>query len=110
MKAEILKLLLQSHADGDEASFRKAALQLASAESTAGHVRLAEDIRALIAKLPATSARRQGPVVDIAQPRGDLADLLEGGTAMSAFATLCSVTSSGTASFASLKRITLARD
>lgn len=79
MKADILKLLLQSHAEGDESSFRKAALQLAAAESTAGHVRVAEEIRAIIAKLPPTSTRKQGPVIDIAAPRGDLADILEGG-------------------------------
>ena len=79
MKADILKLLLQSHADGDESSFRKAALQLAATESTSGHVRVAEEIRAIIAKMPATSTRKAGPVVDIAAPRGELADLLEGG-------------------------------
>lgn len=79
MKADILKLLLQSHADGDDSSFRKAALQLAAAESTAGHVRVADEIRAIIAKMPPPSARKQGPVVDIATPRGDLADVLEGG-------------------------------
>jgi SpoVK/Ycf46/Vps4 family AAA+-type ATPase len=80
MKADILKLLLLSHAEGDESSFRKAALQLAAAESTAGHVRVAEEIRAIIAKMPATAFRKQqGPVVDIAAPRGDLADILEGG-------------------------------
>ena len=78
MKADILKLLLQSHADGDESSFRKAALQLAATESTTGHVRVAEEIRAIIAKMPATSARRTA-VVDIAAPRGELADLLESG-------------------------------
>lgn len=79
MKADILKLLLQSHAEGDEPSFRKAALQLAAAESTSGHVRVAEEIRAIIARMPATSTRKAGPVVDIAAPRGELADLLEGG-------------------------------
>lgn len=80
MKADILKLLLQSHAEGDESSFRKAALQLAAAESTAGHVRVAEEIRAIIAKMPATAFRKpQGPVVDIAAPRGELADILHGG-------------------------------
>ncbi|WP_309896106.1 AAA family ATPase [Archangium sp.] len=79
MKADILKLLLQSHAEGDESSFRKAALQLAAAESSAGHVRVAEEIRSIIAKMPATSIRKQGPVVDIATPRGELADMLEGG-------------------------------
>ncbi len=80
MKADILKTLLQSHAEGDESSFRKAALQLAAAESTAGHVRVAEEIRAIIAKMPATASRKQqGPIVDIATPRGELADILEGG-------------------------------
>ncbi|HEX4421705.1 MAG TPA: ATP-binding protein [Kofleriaceae bacterium] len=79
MKTDILKLLLQSHAEGDEPSFRKAALQLAAAESTAGHVRVAEEIRAIIAKMPPTSTRRPGPVIDIAAPRGELADILEGG-------------------------------
>lgn len=79
MKADILKLLLQSHADGDEQSFRKAALQLAAAESGAGHVRVADEIRAIIAKLPAPGARKPPSVVDIAAPRGELADILEGG-------------------------------
>ena len=63
MKADIFKLLLQSHADGDEASFRKAALQLAAAESNAGHVRVADEIRAIIARMPASnSVRRPGHV------------------------------------------------
>jgi SpoVK/Ycf46/Vps4 family AAA+-type ATPase len=79
MKTDILKLLLQSHADGDEGSFRKAALQLAAAESSTGHVRVADEIRAIIAKMPATGGRKLGPVVDIAAPRGEMADILEGG-------------------------------
>jgi len=79
VKADILKLLLQSHADGDEACFRKAALQLAAAESSAGHARVAEEIRAIVAKLPVAPARRVGAVVDIATPRGELADILQAG-------------------------------
>ena len=79
MKADVLKLLLQAHAAGDEASFRKAALQLAAAESSAGHVRIADEIRAIIAQLPSVATAKPGPVYDIATPRGDLADLLEGG-------------------------------
>jgi len=75
MKNEILKQLLLAHVDGDDAAFRKAALQLASAESTAGHTRVAEDLRTIVAKMPA----RRTNVVDIAQPRGDLSDVLEGG-------------------------------
>lgn len=79
MKADILKALLQSHAAGDESSFRKAALQLAAAESTAGHARVADEIRAIIAKMPVAHGRRPDAVVDIAAPRGELADLLAGG-------------------------------
>ena len=62
MKADILKLLLHAHAEGDESSFRKAALQLAAAESSAGHVRVADEIRAIIAKMPATSTRKPAEV------------------------------------------------
>lgn len=79
MKPDILKQLLESHAEGDEAGFHKAALQLASAESTAGHVRVAEELRSIIAKMPPPRLKRPGAIVDIAQPRGELADILEGG-------------------------------
>ncbi len=80
MKADILKLLLQSHADGDETLFRKSALQLAAAESNAGHSRVADELRAIIAKMPPASARKAStPIVDIAAPRGELADILDGG-------------------------------
>lgn len=79
MKSDILKLLLQSHAERDEATFRKAALQLAAAESNAGHVRVAEEIRTMIARMPSMIASKQGAIVDIAMPRGELADILEGG-------------------------------
>jgi SpoVK/Ycf46/Vps4 family AAA+-type ATPase len=75
MKNEILKQLLLAHVDGDDAAFRKAALQLASSESTAGHIRIAEDLRSIVARMPTRSAN----VVDIAQPRGELGDVLEGG-------------------------------
>ncbi len=78
MKSDILKLLLQSHVDGDETSFRRAALQLAAAESSAGHVHVAEEIRAIVGRMSPVATRRQA-VVDIAQPRGELADILEGG-------------------------------
>ncbi|HEY2510653.1 MAG TPA: ATP-binding protein [Polyangiaceae bacterium] len=75
MKHDILKQLLLAHVDGDDAAFRKAALQLASSESTAGHIRIAEDLRSIVARMPA----RRADVVDIAQPRGELGDVLEGG-------------------------------
>ena len=78
MKTDVLKLLLRAHVEDDEPTFRKAALQLAAAESSAGHVRVANEIRELIAKLPPAATRRQQPVIDIAAPRGELADILEG--------------------------------
>jgi SpoVK/Ycf46/Vps4 family AAA+-type ATPase len=76
MRGDILKRLIEAHAEGDDASFRKAALQLAAAESAAGHARIADDIRMLVAKFPPSS---RSNVIDIASPRGDLADILEGG-------------------------------
>ncbi len=76
MRGDILKKLIEAHAQGDEPAFRKAALQLAASESAAGHSRIAEDLRALVARMP--PAARTG-VIDIAQPRGELADILEGG-------------------------------
>lgn len=79
MKADLLKSLLQAHADGDEGAFRKAALQLASAESSAGHARVAEELRSILAKMPPIGTARLPTIVDIARPRGDLADILEGG-------------------------------
>ncbi len=75
MRTDVLKQLLLAHVDGDDAAFKKAALQLASAESTAGHIRIAEDLREIVAKMP----RHRANVVDIAQPRGELGDVLEGG-------------------------------
>ncbi|MCB9595901.1 MAG: ATP-binding protein [Sandaracinaceae bacterium] len=77
MRADIIRQLIQAHADGDDAGFRKAALQLAAAESAAGHTRIADDLRRQVATL--SSGRSRGSVVDIAQPRGELADILEGG-------------------------------
>ncbi len=80
MRSAILKCLLDTHASGDEMAFRKAALQLAASESSAGHVRVADNIRTTIAKWPPVGSRQEpGNIVDIASPRGDLADILEGG-------------------------------
>ena len=79
MKSDLLKTLLKAHADGDEGAFRKAALQLASSESSAGHGRVAEELRGILAKMPPIVPKRPSTIVDIAQPRGDLADILEGG-------------------------------
>lgn len=78
MHGKILTELLEAHLRGDEERFRKLALQLAAAESKAGHTRIAEEIRAVLSKLPETRAM-PSPVVDLARPRGDMADVLDGG-------------------------------
>jgi SpoVK/Ycf46/Vps4 family AAA+-type ATPase len=75
MRTESLKLLLLAHVEGDDVAFKKAALQLASAESSAGHIRVAEELRSILAQSPAQRPK----IVDIAQPRGDLGEVLEGG-------------------------------
>jgi SpoVK/Ycf46/Vps4 family AAA+-type ATPase len=77
VRADLLKHLVRTHAEGDEEGFRKAALQVAAAESAAGHTRVAQQIREILASLPPTSAR--STIVDIAQPRGPLADVLDAG-------------------------------
>jgi len=78
VKSQLLKSLVKAHADGNESGFRKAVLQLAATESAAGHVKIAEQLRQIIASLPPASAPKS-ITVDIAQPRGDLSTLLTGG-------------------------------
>jgi SpoVK/Ycf46/Vps4 family AAA+-type ATPase len=69
-----IKALVRSHAAGDDDAFYAVAMQVAAREARQGHNRLAEDLKRAI-----DSARRQ-PLVQnatpIAQPRGELADLL----------------------------------
>ena len=78
VRSNILTDLLEAHLDGDEDRFRKLALQLAAAESRAGHTRIAEEIRTILARVPEPRAM-PSPVVDLAQPRGEMADVLDGG-------------------------------
>ena len=77
MRASILTKLLTAHIQGDDRAFRKAALALAASESDAGHIRIAEGIRRLVAEMPECT-KGAGIVTDSAHPGGDLADILEG--------------------------------
>lgn len=77
MRANILRQLIRAHSNSDEGAFRKAILQLAATEAAAGHGRIADDLRKQIAEMSPRDAR--APVVDIAQPRGNLSQILEGG-------------------------------
>jgi SpoVK/Ycf46/Vps4 family AAA+-type ATPase len=66
--------LVHSHAAGDDETFYAVALQVAAQEARRGHNRVADDLRKTI------DASRRSPVVrgvtPIAQPRGDLGDLV----------------------------------
>jgi SpoVK/Ycf46/Vps4 family AAA+-type ATPase len=78
--AEQLKALIQCHADGDDTRFYTVALQVAAQEARTGHTKLAQDLRELIddARIKAKgapAAPRMKPV-PLAQPRGEVADLL----------------------------------
>lgn len=69
-----IKALVRSHASGDDASFYAVAAQIAAHAARQGHNRLAGDLKRTI-----DVSRREpvvGSVTAIAQPRGDLADLV----------------------------------
>ncbi|WP_054816756.1 AAA family ATPase [Nocardia arizonensis] len=71
---EHIKALVRSHAAGDDDAFYAVALQVAAKAARQGHGNLAGDLKRVI-----DSARRQpvaSKVTAIAQPRGDLAELV----------------------------------
>lgn len=72
--ADHIKALVRSHAAGDDDSFYAVALQVAAREARHGHNRIADDLKQTI------DASRREPIVRgvtaIAQPRGELADLV----------------------------------
>ncbi|HLF98155.1 MAG TPA: ATP-binding protein [Methylococcaceae bacterium] len=77
--ADQLKALLKSHIEGDDSHFYAIAMQLAAHEAKLGHGKLAEELRTMIdtakaRSVPAATGKR--PTL-IAQPRGDLAGLLD---------------------------------
>lgn len=72
-----IKALLKAYRDSNEPQVLTLALQIAASEAKAGHGKLAQDIRGLAEELKARGAtivaRRAIP---LAQPKGELADLL----------------------------------
>jgi hypothetical protein len=69
-----IKALVRSHASGDDQSFYAVALQVAAQAARQGHNRLARDLKETIEAARGEPVAR--PVTPIAQPRGDLADLV----------------------------------
>jgi SpoVK/Ycf46/Vps4 family AAA+-type ATPase len=70
---EHVKALVQSHASGDEEAFYSVALQVAAQAARQGHHRLAADLKAAVDD---SRAQRPKKITSIAQPRGDLSDLV----------------------------------
>lgn len=71
--------LLQSHITGDDQRFLNVATQIAAHEARQGHGKLAQELRELIDAArgkAATVARRGAGPVPIAQPKGELSNLL----------------------------------
>ncbi len=78
-KADQIKALIRSHAEGDDARFYAVAMQVAAQAARSGQGRFAQELRALVdrAKERAGSAPARGPrPIPMAQPRGELAGLL----------------------------------
>ncbi|MDI6628908.1 MAG: ATP-binding protein [Rhodococcus sp. (in: high G+C Gram-positive bacteria)] len=75
--ADQVKALVKSHAEGDNTRFYSVALQVAAGAARNGQSRFAQDMRDLVDDLRVRdSGPRVTPVVSVAQPRGELSQLL----------------------------------
>jgi SpoVK/Ycf46/Vps4 family AAA+-type ATPase len=76
-RADQVKALLRAYAGNEETQFYSVALQMAADEAQRGHTRLAAELRDLVEAGKEKSARRVGlRPVPLAQPKGELAELL----------------------------------
>lgn len=76
--ADQVKALVKSHADGDDTRFYSVALQVAAGAARNGHGRFAQELKDLVDSLRQRSGPTgaKGRLVAVAQPRGELAQLL----------------------------------
>ncbi len=72
--ADHIKALVKSHTSGDDNAFYAVALQVAAKAARQGHHRLAADLKQLVDS--AREQPRRSVVTPIAQPRGELGDLV----------------------------------
>jgi len=74
-KADQIKALIRSHAEGDDMRFYAVAMQVAAQAARNGHGKFAQELRELVDR--AKAAASQGlKTIPMAQPRGELARLL----------------------------------
>ena len=75
--------LLQSHLEGNNEQFLTIAMQAAASEARQGHGKIAQQLRELVdetrARQGKDAAKRPAGPVPLAQPRGDLANLVQTG-------------------------------
>lgn len=75
-RADQIKALLRAYNDKHEAQFMSVALQVAADEANRGHNKLAGEIRDLVEQARNATPRARLRALPLAQPRGELADLL----------------------------------
>lgn len=68
--------LLHSHIDDDNEQFLSVALQVAASEARKGHNKLATELRDVVEKARTQKIKKSARPVPLAQPRGDLGDLV----------------------------------
>jgi len=72
-KADQIKALITSHTEGDDARFRRIAMQVAAQAARNGHDKFARELRDLVDRTREANPRKPTPLV---QPQGELAGLL----------------------------------
>lgn len=80
MKTNMLLALVRAQVDGDSQAFKKIALQIAAQEASAGHARVATELKSLVDNLQRSQGQnvgRKNTVVPIARPNGELGTLLQ---------------------------------
>ena len=80
MKTDMLLALVRAKVEDDTDAFKKITLQIAAQEASAGHARVADELRILIDKVQFAKGQRVGrvpTVVPISQPGGELSTILQ---------------------------------
>lgn len=76
-RSDLIKALLRAYAGNEEAHFIAVALQVAADEAQRGHNKLASELRDLIDQARSSSSpRAKARALPLAQPKGELGDLL----------------------------------
>lgn len=79
-KADQIKALIRSHAEGDDSRFYAIAMQVAAQAARSGHGKFAQELREVVdqakARAKASGAVPAQKPVPLAQPKGELAGLL----------------------------------